>query len=156
MSAKKDRSQDFATTITMVESVIAELSLSPQENRLEVEGGAPAWGLLKGSAQVFIFINPGGAEDEGNHLQVVSPVVHLPEDPTMQLRLFRHVLKLNAQTLAGVAFGLKDDTIVLAIDRSTVDLDPSEVKEMVLKVGYYADLYDDTLAAEYQTTRHTD
>mgnify|MGYP000303249158 CR=1 FL=1 len=48
----------------MVEEVINELGLSPQESRLQTESGNPAWGLMKGSAQVFVFVNPGTGDEE--------------------------------------------------------------------------------------------
>ncbi len=47
----------------MVESVIEELGLSPLENRLGTESGTPAWALVKGSAEVYIFLN---AAEDGN------------------------------------------------------------------------------------------
>ncbi len=139
----------------MVEEVIGELGLAPVENRLQTESGNPAWGLMKGSAQVFVFINPGAAEDDFNSIQVIAPVVTLPP-PGGQLALFRHLLELNARELTGAAFGVKGDTIVLTVDRSTQDLNRSEVKDMILRVGYYADTYDDALVSQFGGRRHSD
>jgi hypothetical protein len=147
---------NLRSTAKMVEEVIAELGLSPQENRLQTESGNPAWGLMKGSAQVFVFINPGTGDENLNSLQVVAPVIIMPEAPGSQMALFRHVLELNAREITGAAFGIKGDTVVITVDRSTVDLDRSEVKDMVLRVGYYADLYDDTLVSQFGGRRHAD
>jgi len=142
--------------VQMVEEVIAGLNLSPEENRLPTESGAPAWGLMKGSAQVFVFINPGSADEDFNSIQVISPVLKLPESSAHQLALLRQLLELNVRELEGAAFGIKDNTVVLLVDRSTEDLDPSEVKAMILKVGHYADLYDDPLVRQFGGKRHVD
>jgi hypothetical protein len=80
----------------------------------------------------------------------------VPRAQDQQLRLFSRLLTANARELTGAAFGLKGDTVVLTTDRSTTDLDPSEVKEMILRVGYYADAYDDALVSEYGGARHSD
>jgi hypothetical protein len=140
----------------MVEEVITELGLAPQENRVQTESGSPAWGLMKGSAQVFVFINDNTADEEYNTIQVVSPVVTLPEAPSMQTALFRHLLDLNAREINGAAFGLKGETVVITVDRSTQDLNRSEVKDMILRVGFYADYYDDTLVSQFGGQRHAD
>ncbi|MBW2731049.1 MAG: YbjN domain-containing protein [Deltaproteobacteria bacterium] len=138
----------------MIESVIRELGLDPEQNRLNTEG--PAWGLARGSAEVFIFVNPGNEDERGNHLQCVSPVMKVPETSANQLALFQHILHLNASELTCAAFALKGDTVVLTADRSTLDLDASEVRDLVLNIGYYADLYDDSLVNEFGGKRHTD
>lgn len=148
------RDKNLKATVKMVESVIVDLGLSPEDNRLNTEG--PAWGLAKGSAEVFIFINPGQGDDKGNYIQCISPVLKLPEHQANKLALFLRLLQINAEGLDGVAFGIKGDTVVLTTGRSTVDLDPSEVREMVLQIGYYADLYDDELVNEYGGKRHSD
>jgi hypothetical protein len=147
---------NLRATVKMVEEVISELGLSASENRLQSETGNPAWGLLKGSAQVFVFVNPGSAQDEYNSLQVVAPVMQLPEAPNAVAALMRHLLELNARELAGAAFGLKGSTVVLTVDRSTQDLDRSEVKEMIVRVGYYADTFDDALVSQFGGRRHSD
>lgn len=147
---------NLRSTVKMVEEVITELGLSPQENRLQTESGNPAWGLMKGSAQVFVFINPSTGDEELNSIQVVAPVIIMPEAPGSQAALFRHLLELNAREITGASFGLKGDTVVITVDRSTLDLDRSEVKDMVLRVGYYADVYDDALVSQFGGRRHAD
>jgi hypothetical protein len=148
------REKNLKQTVKMVDTVLSDLGLAPKENRLATE--TPAWGIAKGSAEVFIFINEGADADKGNYIQCVSPVMKLPESTTNQLALFHRILQLNAQELTGAAFGLKADTLVLTTDRSTIDLDPSEVKEMILRIGYYADVYDDELVNEFGGKRHSD
>ncbi|MCA9671566.1 MAG: YbjN domain-containing protein [Myxococcales bacterium] len=152
---KNDQRGNLKATVKMVEQVIREIGLDPADNQLATEGGGPAWGLMKGSAEVFIFINPGNPGEPGNFIQVVSPVLKQPEGP-QQHALYHRLLTLNARELTGAAFGLKGDTIVLTTDRSTIDLDPSEVKDMILRIGFYADTYDDALVNEFGGRRHSD
>jgi hypothetical protein len=142
----------------MVEKVISDLGLDPEENRLQTEDESVAWGLMRGSAQVFIFVKPAD-EDEGESfetLQIVAPVMKVPESGGNVTALYQRLLELNAQELTGVAFGLKGDTVVITTDRSTEDLDRSEVKEMILRVGYFADLYDDALVNQFGGNRFSD
>ena len=80
----------------------------------------------------------------------------LPDSPENQAALFRRLLVINAQEMTSVAFGLRNETIVLTTDRTTVDLDPSEVRDMILRLGYFADVYDDELVNEFGGRRHSD
>lgn len=140
----------------MVEEVILELKLNPEENRLHLEGDQQGWGLMKGSAEVFIFIIPGLVDDKYHSFQVVSPLMKLPNSPSNQAALFRKLLELNAEALSGVAFGVKGDTVVIVADRSTQDLNRSEVREMILRVGYFADLHDDELVSQFGGRRFSE
>jgi len=152
----KPKKRPLPDIVKMVERVIKDLELSPSECRLSTDD--PAWGLAKGSAEVFVFINPG-EPDQGDEffIQCISPVMKLPKSEHNRNALLHKLLQLNAEELAGAAFGLKgEDTVVLIADRSTIDLDPSEVKDMVLRVGYYADVYDDQLVNEFGGKRHSD
>jgi hypothetical protein len=135
----------------LVEEVIEELGLSPLQNRLENNAEAPAWALTKGSAEVYVFLNPA---PQGAYLQVVSPIVDAPDSGL--LPLFRRLLELNAEELVGASFGLKGSSIVLTTDRPIHDIDRSEVREMILRIGHYADHFDDELVREFGGRRHSD
>jgi hypothetical protein len=135
----------------LVEEVIEELGLSPLQNRLAHNPDAPAWALTKGSAEVYIFLNPA---PQGAYLQVVSPIVEAPDSGL--LPLFRRLLELNAEELVGASFGLRGNSVVLSTDRPVHDIDRSEVREMILRVGLYADHFDDVLVSEFGGRRHTD
>ena len=156
-SGKKPRGKgNLRATVQMVEEVIREIKLDPDDNRLKTEDGTPAWGLMRGSAEVFIFVHRGGPADPDSHIQIVSPVMSLPESPEVETALYRRLLTHNAEDLSGAAFGIKGTAVVLTADRSTVDLDPSEVKDLILRIGYYADTYDDALVNEFGGRRHSD
>ena len=147
---------NLKATREMVEKVIGELGLTPGDNTLQTDDGSLGWGLMRGSAQVYIFIRPSPEEEEFGSIQVVSPLIRLPEVAEAQLALFRHLLQLNTQELTGAAFGIKDDTVVIITDRSTQDLDRSEVMDMILRVGYFADAYDDALVTQFGGLRYSD
>jgi hypothetical protein len=142
---------DLRRCARLVEDVIAELGLSPLQNRLPQSSDSLAWALVKGSAEVYIFLNASSA---GNYIQVVSPIVRLPDFGL--LPLYRRLLELNADELLGASFGIKGDSIVLTTDRAIRDIDRSEVREMILRIGNYADHFDDELASQFGGRRHTD
>jgi hypothetical protein len=62
--------------------------------------------------------------------------------------LFAHLLELNAH-LCGVAFALAGDQVLLVSERSTLDLDQSEVHDIIERVTSYSDEHDDVLVARF-------
>lgn len=142
----------------LIENVITDLNLSPEESRLSpVNSHSYAWGLQKGSAQVFI--NLTCESDDSNSpplLQINSPVLRLPEKLEKQTALFRHLLQLNVDEVVGASFGLQNDTVILLAKRSIEGLDRDEIKEMLLRIGYYADQFDDLLVGKYGGSRFSD
>jgi len=150
-------SSNLKATRKMVEEAISALSLVPEENRLQGQQEGYGWGVMKGSAEIFIFLIPGDSQKETHHsFQVVSPVMKMPESQTSQVALYRRLLELNVEILSGVSFGLKGDMVLIVADRSTQDINLSEVKSMILRVGYFADLYDDELVSQYGGHRYSD
>ena len=137
--------------VEMVEAVLTSSGIDPGRARITAEGG-PAWGLTRGSAEVFVFLSTSDGGD--NNIQVIAPVMR----PAVEQRdrLFSHLLELNANELTGAAFGLRAGDVVLTADRSTIGLDRVEVEEMIRRVGEYADHYDDLLTAEHGGRRHCD
>jgi hypothetical protein len=135
---------DLRTCQKLIESVIESLGLDPMASRLETEEQRIGWGIQCGSARVFIFLR---SEGDRNFIRVISPIMKLPEQRTLQL--FQRLLVLNAEELSQAAFGLSGDDVVLTIDRSTEDMDRGEVESMITLVGEYADKYDDELKREF-------
>ena len=64
-------------------------------------------------------------------------------------RLYRHLLSLNYSSLTGAAFATRQNEVVIVAERSTLDLDRSEVKELLEHVQTTADHHDDLLVEEY-------
>jgi hypothetical protein len=138
---------NLRSCIQMVEDVIKTLGHDPDESRIETHDDMPAWRVQKGSAFVTVIIHSDGKSDE-NQLQVSAELVRL-DAKVDRLRLYQRLLELNATAVKGAAFGLQNDHVVLVSERSTLDLDLSEVEDLVKKIEVYADHYDDTLVAEF-------
>jgi hypothetical protein len=136
----------------MVEGVLTARGLDAPRLRITSDGG-PAWGLQRGSAEVFIFLTAGSGD---NFIQIVAPVLKPTADMLEAPPFLRRLLALNATELTGAAFGLRGDDVVLTTDRSTVGLDAVEVEEMIRRVSEYADHYDDALTQEFGGIRHAD
>jgi hypothetical protein len=137
----------------MVEGVLTARGLDAARHRIESAAG-PAWGLTRGSAEVFVFLTSGNSGD--NFIQIVAPVMKPSAEVLAGPQLMRRLLTLNAADLTGAAFGLRGDEVVLTTDRSTVGLDAVEVEEMIRRVSEYADHYDDALTQEFGGIRHAD
>ena len=59
------------------------------------------------------------------------------------------LLKLNASSLINCALGIEGDKICISSDRSTKDIQVSELQDMVLCVSKFADDLDDHLAEQF-------
>jgi hypothetical protein len=151
MSSPFDNTQEtnLKACTEMVEAVLIAMGVEPEGARIPSDTG-PAWGLTRGSAEVFVFLT---AADEDNYIQVVAPVIRPKEGET---KLFPYLLTLNANDLTGAAFGIRNGDVVLTTDRSTTGLDRTEVEEMIRRIGEYADHFDDALAGEFGGTRCSD
>jgi hypothetical protein len=62
--------------------------------------------------------------------------------------LHAHLLELNA-AMSGAAFATDGDQILVLSERSTLDLDKSEVVELIKRVSTCADDHDDVLVARF-------
>jgi len=145
---------DFSHVVELVEQTIRELGIDPAQCKLPGEG-ATRWALQRGSAHVVVAVHPGGAGSAGT-IRVAGPVVRLPEDLEKHRALYRRLLEANATELAGVAFGVSGDDVIICAQRETEDLDVSEVRALIRKLGAAADRFDDMLADEFGCVRAVD
>jgi hypothetical protein len=138
------REVNTTALVAMIEDVLVELGHDLDACRDDRPGCLRAWRVEKGSAQVGISLVE---RDDFAHLRVHSTVVTLPVGCD-RLGVFGHVLTLNSE-LSGCAFACQGDRILMVADRSTLDLDRSEVLHMVERVKSGADRHDDELAAAF-------
>lgn len=138
----------------LVEAVIRSRNIEPDNNTVTAMEGGAAWAISSGSAAVMIALNPGSTPDAFSRLRMVSPIVKIDIDSNPDL--LRRLLELNGTQMPGIAFGLINDEVVLVSERSVRGLDRSEVEEMLVMVGYYADKYDDLLVEEFGGDRVCD
>lgn len=136
------REANMNSAIAMVEDVLIELGYFLNDCRDEpTPSGQRSWSVAKGSALVRIELKERG---DDVHLRAVSVVMTLTPDVD-EKRLFRHLLTLNNEHVQGAAFALDGDYVLLLSERATLDLDRSEVLDLIHRVRSYADDYDDQL-----------
>lgn len=133
-----------SSTITMVEDVLIALGHFVNDCRADLPGAVASWRLTRGSATIEIrLVARGGA----SHLRVASAVVYALAD-TDRAALWKDLLTRNAD-LCGVAFAIRGDQVLLVSERSTLDLDRTEVHDMIQRTAVLADAVDDELAATH-------
>jgi hypothetical protein len=138
------REVNLASTVAMIEDLLIERGHFLNDARTEVPGTIRAWRIHKGSASVRISVLE---RPDFPHLRVASAVFRHPAGVD-RIQLFQQLLTHNAE-LCGAAFALVGNQVVLVAERSTLDLDRSELADMVTRVQTYADDFDDVLVAEY-------
>lgn len=137
------RETNLASTVALVETALAELGY-PATSRIDDRTALHAWQITKGSSISRITLIH---RSEFTHLRVVAIVMTL--DPKVdRLALYAHLLDLNAG-LCGAAFATDGDHVLLVGERSTLDLDRSEVLELIRRVTSSGDEHDDVLVARF-------
>ena len=136
---------DLKPLYEIVEKAITSIGVDPKPCRR----GAPGqWNMRKGSARIWLdlwFI-----EEEGRaYFQVMSPVVPVPN--ARKEEFFEELLSVTDR-LFGVAFTLYDGWAWIKSIREVDDMSVSEAKAMLIRVGNYADHYDNVLIDKYNIT----
>ncbi len=128
------------------EALSTHFGLDPRQNRLETqETSMMAWGLTKGSASIFISLTWG---QRNQTLQIFSPILVLT--PQVNLNLYPTLLGLNASNeLVGAAFAIRDNKVILKVDRNARELSVTAVTDMIRRIGTLADRYDDLLVEQF-------
>lgn len=130
-----------------VEAILEKIGVDPVEARINVEAGF-AWNFQRGSALIEVYIS----QQEREYLQVLSPIMHLPD--TNLLALYRKLLELNLQlTLASV--GIHEDVVYVFHERPLDGLDPVETDTIIRKLAIYADDLDNQLVEEFGGRMYT-
>jgi hypothetical protein len=144
------REANVKSMIAMVEDVLVERGRTIEDARARAERDEQrAWEVQQGSATVRIALT---MRDEAPHLRVISTV--LTVTPTVdEVALFTRLLKLNRTALCSAAFALDGRYVQIVAERPTLDLDRSEVFDLIRRVETYADEYDDSLVAEFGGAR---
>jgi hypothetical protein len=143
-----EREANLESTVSMVEDVLIELGHFVNDCRTNREGSAHAWVIRKGSASIAIDLIP----QTSFWTVKVSAVVMTLDANVDKLALYERALSLNAQEVAGAAFALEGAELLLLSERSTLDLDRSELHTLVTVVRNFADDFDDKLVGEFGGT----
>lgn len=141
------RETNLASTVALVEAALAELGHPAPASRTSDTRALHAWTIPKGSSLTHVtLIN----RSQFTHLRVCATVMTV-DDAVDRAALHGHLLELNA-SLCGAAFATDGDRVLLVGERSTLDLDRSEVLDLIRRVTSYADDHDDVLVARYGGT----
>ena len=138
------REANLSSTIALVEEVLGELGYPAETARTNDGSAANAWRIAKGSATSLVTLVDRA---EFTHIRVCATVMTL-DGHVDRTALFAHLLELNAG-IAGAAFATHGDHVLLLSERSTLDLDRSEVLDLVRHVMTSADDHDDVLVARF-------
>ncbi len=141
------RETNLASTVSLVEAALSELGHPANDSRVDDRSALHAWQIRKGSSAARVSLIHRA---EFTHIRVSSVVMTI-DDKVDRNALHAHLLELNA-TLCGAAFATDGDRILLLTERSTLDLDRSEVLELIKRVTTYADDHDDVLVARFGGT----
>jgi hypothetical protein len=141
------RETNLASTVALVEEALVELGHPSPDSRIDDRSALHAWRITKGSSVSRITLIH---RSEFTHLRICSTVMTL-DAAVDRAALFAHLLDLNAG-LCGAAFATDGDRVLLVGERSTLDLDRSEVLELIRRVTTYADEHDDVLVARFGGT----
>lgn len=138
------RETNLASTIALVERVIDEMGLAAPASRIADPHALHAWQIPKGSAVTRVTLLNRA---EFTHIRVCA-VVMTVDGRVDRPALHAHLLELNA-SLSGAAFATDGDQVLVLGERSTLDLDKSEVAELIRRVSTCADDHDDVLVARF-------
>ena len=124
-----------------VDGILAHIGVDPAAARLDVESGY-GWNFLRGSALIEVYLTP----EESGYLQVLAPIMHLPQ--VNLLALYRRLLELNLQ-LTNAALGVHEDVVYLYHERLLEGLDAGEADVIIRRLARVADELDDALVEEF-------
>ena len=142
------REANLASTVALIDEVLVELGYQPPETRrIELPDALSAWRVQKGSATAVITLI---ARTEFTHMRI-SAVVMTLDAKVDRTALFGRLLALNTG-LCGNAFAVDGDRVLLVAERSTLDLDRSEILDLIQRVTVTADDHDDQLVAQFGGT----
>ena len=87
----------FEGPLRAVEGILAAIGVDANAARMEVESGF-GWHFQRGSALIEVYLTP----EQDGYLQVLSPIMHLPQRDL--LALYRRLLELE---LTNAALGVR-------------------------------------------------
>jgi hypothetical protein len=141
---QNQRETNLSSTIALVERVLEDMGHTASNSRIKDASALHAWQIPKGSALTRVMLLNRA---EFTHIRVCAVVMTL-DAKVDRPALHAHLLDLNA-TLSGAAFATEGDQILVLSERSTLDLDKSEVVELIKRVSSCADDHDDVLVARF-------
>ena len=104
--------------------------------------------IQRGSATGFVVVIPDPRDPAQEIVEVRLTIMSIPSG--RESALMRRLLELNGTLHGRASFAITDDDLViLSAGRSTQDLDPGELVDVVLWTAEQADYFDDILLTEF-------
>lgn len=138
---KAEARDPLAFSARAVESILAQIGVDASAARMQVDTGY-GWHFLRGSALIEVYVTP----EERGYLQVLAPMMHLPQSNL--LPLYRRLLEINLE-LTNAALGLHEDVVYLYHERLLEGLDAGEADVIIRRLARVADELDDALVEEF-------
>jgi hypothetical protein len=132
------------SAIGLIEQALASLGHDPEACELDDPTMLRSWWFSEGSATITVALRrrPGTP-----HLRISTPVM-TPAAASDRPTLHADLLARNLE-LCGMAFALDGDKVILISERTTLDLDRSEVVDLIGNLARQADAVDDALVNRY-------
>ncbi|MGJ3240152.1 MAG: YbjN domain-containing protein [Anaerolineae bacterium] len=126
----------------IVEQILAKLGVDLNRSRMAADSGY-GWSFQRGSALIEVYI---AAQKEREYLQVLSPLLHLPNGNL--LPLYRRLLELNL-SMTNASLGVYLDVVYVFNERPLDGLDSMEANFIITQIARYADELDNQLLSEF-------
>ena len=139
---RKDGGDNLEKYAATVEQILQAIGVNPQAARLPTDQGY-GWNFRRGSAVIEVYVS---AQEGRGYLQVLSPILHLPQ--TGLIQLYRRLLELNLQ-LTNAALGVYLDVVYVFNERPLEGMDSVEANAIITMVASYADELDNQLVNEF-------
>jgi hypothetical protein len=127
----------------LVEQILTTIGYVPAQIRMPTNEGF-GWSFRRGSAIIEIYVNQ--QPDNSGIMQVLSPIMHLPQSGL--LPLYRRLLELNLQ-IPSLSLGVFLDVVYVYSERPLDGMDAAEADSIIRSVGNWADELDDKLVQEF-------
>lgn len=127
----------------LVEQILGTIGYIPSQIRLPTSEGY-GWSFRRGSAIIEIYVQQ--QQDSTGIMQVLSPIMHLPQSGL--LPLYRKLLELNLQ-IPSLSLGVYLDVVYVYSERPLDSMDAGEADAIIRSVGNWADELDDKLVQEF-------
>ncbi len=124
---------DLKETADTIEGVLVGLGLDPENARDRDEENV--WQLKFGNSnfRVETFTD----EQNWNYFQVFAPLGFVPEN--VDGDFYEHLLNTNGRLFESTFCMVNNNLLIVKGIRETYGLDEIEIKEMILRIGGYAD-----------------
>lgn len=138
--------------IEIVEKAIQSLGIDPAVCRTDQ---AHKWHLHRGQAQIVMMLRKSRTHkgEERDTLVLVSPVVVVPKEERLKMRLYQFLLMTSHKLITeSFSFAKEEDGTEVAYISSTYfigEMRLEEVSFMLDSLSYYAFKFSEELRAEY-------